>query len=159
MCTYQNIIVYISTICTFSSGFWTPFGQSRTRQCCCGHIVYFVWNEAILPLKSFSRDNFYAFGIRVWHDVITSLRWILCRNSIFGHALQFNTHVKISQLVNKPRQQACIASLSTSCNNVVILSSCYTRLSFTTCWQIDELQDDNKLLEQLVTSLLSSTNL
>jgi hypothetical protein len=34
-----------------------------------------------------------------------------------------------------------------------------TRLSLTTCWQIVELQDDNKLLEQLVTSLLSSTTL
>jgi cytochrome oxidase assembly protein ShyY1 len=32
-------------------------------------------------------------------------------------------------------------------------------LSLTTCWQIVELQDDNKLLEQLVTSLLSSTTL
>jgi hypothetical protein len=34
-----------------------------------------------------------------------------------------------------------------------------TRLSLTTCWQIVELQDDNKLLEQLVTNLLSSTTL
>jgi hypothetical protein len=34
-----------------------------------------------------------------------------------------------------------------------------TRLSLTTCWQIVELQDDNKLLEQLVTSVLSSTTL
>jgi hypothetical protein len=34
-----------------------------------------------------------------------------------------------------------------------------TRLSLTTCSQIVELQDDNKLLEQLVTSLLSSTTL
>jgi hypothetical protein len=32
-----------------------------------------------------------------------------------------------------------------------------TRLSLTTCWQIVELQDGNKLSEQLVTSLLSST--
>jgi hypothetical protein len=32
-----------------------------------------------------------------------------------------------------------------------------TRLSLTTCWQIVELQDDSKLLEQLVTSLSSST--
>ena len=30
-----------------------------------------------------------------------------------------------------------VASLPTSCNNV-ILSSCYTRLSLTTCWQIVE---------------------
>jgi hypothetical protein len=34
-----------------------------------------------------------------------------------------------------------------------------TRLSLTTCWQIVELQDDNKLLEQLVTNLSSSTTL
>jgi hypothetical protein len=34
-----------------------------------------------------------------------------------------------------------------------------TRLSLTTCWQVVQLQDDNKLLEQLVTSLLSSTTL
>jgi hypothetical protein len=32
-----------------------------------------------------------------------------------------------------------------------------TRLSLTTCQQVVELQDDNKLLEQLVASLLSST--
>jgi hypothetical protein len=42
-----------------------------------------------------------------------------------------NTHVKISQLVNKMcSQQAFVASLSTSCNNVVIVA---TRLSLTTC--------------------------
>jgi hypothetical protein len=40
--------------------------------------------------------------------------------------------------------------LSTSCDNAVILSSCYKVVT------IVELQDDNKLLEQLVTSLLSS---
>jgi hypothetical protein len=33
-----------------------------------------------------------------------------------------------------------------------------TRLSLTTCWQIVNLKDDNKLLEQLVTRLLSSTS-
>jgi hypothetical protein len=53
----------------------------------------------------------------------------------------------------------CARNLSTSCNNAVILSSCYTRWSLTTCRQIVELQDDNKLLEQLATSLLSSTTL
>jgi hypothetical protein len=47
--------------------------------------------------------------------------------------------------------------LSTSYNNSVISSSCYK--SLTTCWQIVEMQDDNKLLEQLVTTLLSSTTL
>jgi hypothetical protein len=55
-------------------------------------------------------------------------------------------------------QQACIARLSTSCNNAVISSSCYklvTHNLLTSC----ELQDDNKLLDQLVTSLLSSTTL
>jgi hypothetical protein len=56
-------------------------------------------------------------------------------------------------------QQACIASLSTSCNNAVIWSSCYTSLSLTICWQIVELQDDNNLLEQLITSLLSPKTL
>jgi hypothetical protein len=34
-----------------------------------------------------------------------------------------------------------------------------TRLSLITCWRIVELQDDNKLLKQLVTGLLSSTTL
>jgi hypothetical protein len=34
-----------------------------------------------------------------------------------------------------------------------------TRLPLTTCCQVVELQDDNKLLEQLVTCLLSSTTL
>jgi hypothetical protein len=34
-----------------------------------------------------------------------------------------------------------------------------TTFLLTTCWEIVELQDDNKLLEQLVTNLLSSTTL
>jgi hypothetical protein len=34
-----------------------------------------------------------------------------------------------------------------------------TRLSLTTCWQIAELQDDNKLLEQLVTKSVELNNL
>jgi hypothetical protein len=34
-----------------------------------------------------------------------------------------------------------------------------TILSLITCWQIVELQNDNKLLEQLVESLLSSATL
>jgi hypothetical protein len=41
----------------------------------------------------------------------------------------------------------------------VLFHQVATRLSLTTCWQIVELQDDNKLLEQLVTSLLSYNNL
>ena len=48
-----------------------------------------------------------------------------------------------------------VASCQQSCNNAVILSSCYKIVT----QQRVELQDDNKLLEQLVTSLLSSTTL
>jgi hypothetical protein len=45
---------------------------------------------------------------------------------IFTMKIARATHAKITPLVNKMcSQQACIASLSTSCNNVVILSSCY----------------------------------
>jgi hypothetical protein len=50
----------------------------------------------------------------------------------------------------------------TSCQQVVTMLLFYqvaTRLSLTTCWQIDELQGDNKLLEQLVTSLKAVNNL
>jgi hypothetical protein len=49
----------------------------------------------------------------------------------------------------------------TSCQQVVTMLLFYqvaTRLSLTTCWQIDELQGDNKLLEQLVTSLKAVNN-
>ena len=51
-------------------------------------------------------------------------------------------------------QQAC---QHTSCNNAIILSSCYmvvTRNLLTNCWIAGRC---NKLLEQLVTSLLSIT--
>ena len=58
------------------------------------------------------------------------------------------THVNISQLVNKMRsQQACsklVNKLSQCCYKVVTHNLLTNR----------ELQDDNKLLEQLVTSLL-----
>jgi hypothetical protein len=47
--------------------------------------------------------------------------------------------------------------LSTSCNRMLLFYQVATRLSLTTCWQVVELQDDNKLLEQLVASILSST--
>jgi hypothetical protein len=43
-----------------------------------------------------------------------------------------------------------------ACQQVVTMLLFYqvaTRLSLTTCWQIVELQDDNKLLEQLVTKV------
>ena len=54
-----------------------------------------------------------------------------------------NKHVKISQLVNKMcSQQACSKLVNK------LQQCCYV-----------ELQDDNKLLDQLVTSLLSSTTL
>jgi hypothetical protein len=55
-------------------------------------------------------------------------------------------------------QQAC----SKLVNKVVTMLLFYqvaTKLSLTTCWQVVEKQDDNKLLEKLVTSLLSSTTL
>ena len=35
---------------------------------------------------------------------------------------------KISQLVNKMCSQRLVASLSTSCNNIVVLSSCYMKV-------------------------------
>jgi hypothetical protein len=57
-------------------------------------------------------------------------------------------------------QQACIASLSaSSVSTMLLFYQVATRLPLATCWQIVELQDDNKLLEQLVTSLLSSKTL
>jgi hypothetical protein len=69
---------------------------------------------------------------------------------------------QVSQLVNKMcSQQAC----GKLCQQVVTMLLFYqvaTRLSLATCWQIvesQERQDDNKLLEQLVTSLLSTTTL
>jgi hypothetical protein len=46
-------------------------------------------------------------------------------------ATVLHVHLKISQFVNKMcSQQAClVASLSTSCNNAVILSGCYKVVS------------------------------
>ena len=54
------------------------------------------------------------------------------------------THVKISQLVNKMcLQQACQQFVT-----MLLFQGCHS--------QLVELQDDNKLLEQLLTSLLST---
>jgi hypothetical protein len=55
------------------------------------------------------------------------------------------------------QQHVFATGLSTSYSNVVILWNCYKVVSCHS--QLVELQDDNKLLEQLVTSLLSSTTL
>jgi hypothetical protein len=60
------------------------------------------------------------------------------------------------------QQDVFATGLQQACQQVVTMLIFYqvaTRLSLTTCWQIVELQDDNKSLEQLVTSLLSSTTL
>jgi hypothetical protein len=51
---------------------------------------------------------------------------------------------------------------NTACQQVVIMLLCYqvaTRLSLTTCCQIVESQDDNKLLEQLVNKSVELNNL
>ena len=71
--------------------------------------------------------------------------YILCKIS------DSSTHIKISQLVNKMySQQACQQVVT-----MLLFYQVITRLSLTTCWQIVELQDDNKLLEQLATTLLT----
>jgi hypothetical protein len=60
------------------------------------------------------------------------------------------------------QQDVFATGLLPACQQVVTMLLFYqvaTRLSFTTFSQIVELQDDNKLLEQHVTSLLSSTTL
>jgi hypothetical protein len=67
----------------------------------------------------------------------------------------WDTPVKISQLFNKMCSQQPCSKLLT----MLLFHQVATRLSLATCWQIVELQGDNKLLEQLVTSLLSSTTL
>jgi hypothetical protein len=80
---------------------------------------------------------------------------MLCSKHIKLHS----TKVKMSQLVNKI---LFATELLQACQQVVAMLLFYqvaTRLSLTTCWQIVELQDDDKLLEQLVTSLLSSITL
>jgi hypothetical protein len=68
------------------------------------------------------------------------------------------THVKISQLVNKMCSQQACSKLVNKVVTMLLFHQVATRLSLTTCWQIVELQDDNKLLEQLVTSLFIELN-
>jgi transcriptional regulator of NAD metabolism len=60
------------------------------------------------------------------------------------------THAR-KNLTTRCVRNRLVASLSTSCNNAVIYQVA-TRLSLT----LVELQDNNRLLEQLVTSLLTS---
>jgi hypothetical protein len=50
MCTYQKVIVNVST---FSSFFWTHFAPSRTRQRYCGHIVYTSSEMRLFCLEKF----------------------------------------------------------------------------------------------------------
>jgi hypothetical protein len=69
--------------------------------------------------------------------------------------LEFIISFKSHNLSTRCVRNRFVASLSTR----LLFYHVATRLSLTTCWQIVELQDDNKLLEQLVTSLLSSTTL
>jgi hypothetical protein len=59
------------------------------------------------------------------------------------------------------QQDVFATGLQQACQQVVTMLLFYRaiRLSLTTCREIVELQDDNKLLEQLVASLLSSTTL
>jgi hypothetical protein len=60
------------------------------------------------------------------------------------------------------QQNAFATDLWQACQQVVTMLLFYqvaTRLSLTTRYQVVELQDDNKLLEQPVTSLLRSTTL
>jgi hypothetical protein len=144
-------------------------------------------------------------------QVSLQVRGTVYRDSYSFVAKYYSTRydMAICSVWNTLKRNRLVASLSTSCNNAVILSSCYkvvthnlstncwiagrwqvvgttcnksvelnnlvascqqvvtmllfyqvaTRLSLTTCRQIVELQDDDKLLEQLVTSLLSSTTL
>jgi hypothetical protein len=68
------------------------------------------------------------------------------------------THVKTPNLSTRCVRKRLVASFSTTCNNAVFYQVA-TRLSCITCYQLVESRDDNKLLEQLVTSLLSSTTL
>jgi hypothetical protein len=69
------------------------------------------------------------------------------------YPIRTRTHVKISQLVNKMCSQQACSKLVNKVVTMLLFYQVATRLSLTTCWQIVELQDDNKLLEQLVTSL------
>jgi hypothetical protein len=60
---------------------------------------------------------------QLWRSNIVELLWFV---------FELHAHVKISQLVNNMICNRLVASLSTSCNNAVILSSCYNLL--TNCW-------------------------
>ena len=66
-----------------------------------------------------------------------------------------HTHINISQLVNKMcSQQACsklVNKLYQCCYFIKLVQGCHSQLVD----KIVELQDDNKLLEQLATTLLS----
>ena len=64
------------------------------------------------------------------------------------------------QHISDPLNDDCTTHVKISRQQDVTMLLFYqfaTRLPLTTCCQVVELQDDNKLLEQLVTSLLSST--
>jgi hypothetical protein len=67
------------------------------------------------------------------------------------------THIKISQLiVNKMCSQQACSKLANKVVTMRLFHQVATRLLLTTCWQIVELQDDNKLLEQLWAQQLCS---
>ena len=80
-------------------------GQKRARQ------------TSKVILGSSSKRLFVNMDVR-WKTGLKTVSVSVCGN------LQ-HTHVKISQLVNKMFRNRLVASLSTSCNNAVILSSCY----------------------------------
>ena len=117
-----------------------------------------------------------AWRIFVYPRIIVSRPWALCtclyicdlclvgiststleknifsKNLLYTCTVILHTHAKISHLVNKMCSQQ-------ACSELAILSSCYkvvTHNLLTNCWI---LQDDNKLMEQLVTSLFNWTTL
>jgi hypothetical protein len=69
-----------------------------------------------------------------------------------------SSHVKISQKL----KDVFATGLQQASQQVVTMLLFYqlaTSLSLTTCYQVAEFQHGNRLLKQLITSLLSSTNL
>jgi hypothetical protein len=78
-------------------------------------------------------------------------------NSLFHTCWQFgtsNANTSCWQTCYK-MWDYCVCKNLTTCQQDVFARGLSTRLSLTTCYQVVELQDDNKLLQQLVTSLLT----
>jgi hypothetical protein len=97
----------------------------------------------------------YSFWIfRCFPDGIKHALW---------HNLQPGLPASTGKNLTTCQQDVFATALQQACQQQVVTIRLFhqvaTRLSLTTCWQIVELQDDNKLLKQLVTSLLSSTTL